>query len=126
MMRVFHPFVRFGSLFTVASTLVVACGGGDESVFGEPPPENGSAGSSRGSSGNASTGNVDGGDGASEFAGCATEQRKAEPLPLDLYVMLDTSGSMSTQVAQSVSKYKAVSDALGSFVTDPGSAGIGI
>jgi len=84
----------------------------------------GSIGSS-GSSGTLANGTVDAGP-AGELEACATEQRKATPLPLDLYIMLDTSGSMSTQVAQSVSKYKAVSQALTSFVADKGSEGIGV
>lgn len=103
--------------------LVAACGTEGGSEFEENP-----IGSS-GSSGTSSSGTLQSGDASTtppELVGCATDQKKADPLPLDLYVMLDTSGSMHTQVSAGVSKDKAVKDALDAFVTDPGSAGIGM
>jgi len=104
-----------------AALLGAACGSEDSSEFKDP--------SLTGGNGTTSGGTLNSADGsavAPELTGCATEQKKATPLPLDLYVMLDTSGSMYTQVSAGVSKDKAVKDALDAFVTDPGSAGIGI
>jgi hypothetical protein len=117
--------VRLGCSFAVIGTVLIAsaCGSEGDSTFGDPN------GQSSGNSGGPPPGNLtkgDGGDGGDDLAGCASERRKAEPLPLDLFVMFDSSGSMATLVAPNVSKYKAVSDALAAFVNDPASAGIGI
>jgi hypothetical protein len=60
------------------------------------------------------------------FVGCATTTQKATQLPLDLYFMMDTSGSMNDLVAAGQSKWQAVSSAMTAFVGDPASAGIGI
>lgn len=106
------------------SLVAGACGSEGESTF--PDPDGSTSSSSSSGPGPGPIGQTDGGDGGDELAKCATEQAKATPLPLDLYVMFDTSGSMSTMVAQSVSKYKAVTDAMNAFVNDTGSAGIGI
>jgi hypothetical protein len=68
------------------------------------------------------------GDAASSgsFAGCATTTQKATPSPLDLYFMLDTSGSMNDLVAAGQSKWSAVVTAMTAFVNDSASAGIGV
>lgn len=117
--------VRIGSSLVAVGTVIVAsaCGGSDDSTFGDP---NGSSGSSGDNSSGGTLGGGDGGDGGDQLAGCASERKKADPLPLDLYVMFDTSGSMYSQVQQNVSKYKAVSDAFSAFVNDASSAGIGM
>jgi hypothetical protein len=60
------------------------------------------------------------------FAGCASTTELAKELPLDLYLMLDTSGSMDDLVAAQKSKWNAVVSALTGFVNDPASAGIGV
>jgi hypothetical protein len=62
----------------------------------------------------------------SGLGGCATDTQKAELLPLDLYIMQDTSGSMYNLIAQNTSKYSAVKSALTTFFNDPGSKGIGV
>ena len=64
--------------------------------------------------------------GADSFVGCATDTQKAKQLPLDLYVMLDTSGSMNDLVGPQHSKWNAVSAAIAAFANDPGSSGIGV
>ena len=113
------------SVFSLLTTaiLLAACGSGNGSLFGKPDPTTNSSGGGTSDAGpetplGTSTPDI--------LAGCANETKKATPLPLDLILMLDTSGSMAVQVAQGVSKYKAVSNALASFVNDPSSAGIGI
>jgi hypothetical protein len=62
-------------------------------------------------------GGVDGECGGDDFA--------AELLPLDLYLMLDSSGSMLDE-ANGSTKWAAIQSALRSFLDDPASAGIGI
>jgi hypothetical protein len=61
-------------------------------------------------------------------AACATTTEKAQQVPLDLYVMLDSSGSMlsATSATGATSKWTAVTSALQTFVQDPKSAGLGV
>lgn len=81
-------------------------------------PDLGLAGDSSGSgaSGGSSSGSND----------CAGQLIEAKRLPLDMYVMLDVSGSMleETEGDASVTKWDAVSSALSDFVRDPASAGM--
>lgn len=60
--------------------------------------------------------------------GCAGKRVDAKRLPLDMYVMLDVSGSMleQTEGDASVNKWHAVTSALTDFVKDPASAGISV
>jgi Mg-chelatase subunit ChlD len=59
---------------------------------------------------------------------CAGDLIEAERVPLDMYVMLDVSGSMlaPTEGDVTITKWQAVSRALSDFVSDDGSAGIGV
>jgi hypothetical protein len=59
---------------------------------------------------------------------CAGELIEAKPIPLDMYVMLDVSGSMLelSEGNAAVTKWQAVSSALSDFVQDDASAGIGM
>jgi hypothetical protein len=59
---------------------------------------------------------------------CAGDLIEAKRIPLDMYVMLDVSGSMlePTEGDANVTKWKAVSSALSDFVNDGASAGIGM
>lgn len=57
---------------------------------------------------------------------CAAETQKAEGSPLDIFIMLDASGSMTLQTAGGMSKWDAVKTALNGFVAAPTSAGIGV
>jgi hypothetical protein len=57
---------------------------------------------------------------------CATSMEKAEPIPLDMFVMLDQSGSMDETVAGGGSKWDAVTTAIDTFVQQPGLDGISI
>jgi hypothetical protein len=56
---------------------------------------------------------------------CAAEAHKAEIVPLDLMLLVDTSGSM-TGLAGMRSKWETAQSALRSFVSDPKSAGLGV
>lgn len=68
----------------------------------------------------------DGSAGASDE--CPGENVAANLVPLDLYVMLDSSGSMGEDSgdAGGATKWDAVTSALTAFLGDPQSAGIGI
>jgi hypothetical protein len=57
---------------------------------------------------------------------CATVSNKAEQVPLDLYIMMDSSGSMSDPISTGQSKWDAVLTALQSFLQDPASTGMGV
>jgi hypothetical protein len=57
---------------------------------------------------------------------CASETQTAKKLPLDMYVMMDQSGSMSDTVSGGATKWQAVTQALTAFVNDPKNAGLGI
>lgn len=60
-------------------------------------------------------------------AACAAQTQKAEKIPLDMYVMLDTSSSMSDPVGTTTtSKWTAIRNALTTFLRDPSSSGIGV
>ncbi|HSQ64583.1 MAG TPA: VWA domain-containing protein [Polyangiaceae bacterium] len=109
------------------AALIVACGsdGGVTTDGG-----GGDGGNPLGKDGAVGDGGNQFGDGSintdSGLWACATDTQKGQVLPLDLYIMQDTSGSMWTQIAQNVSKYAAVKSALTAFVNDPGSAGMGV
>jgi hypothetical protein len=132
----------FWSLFALGlATVGVACSagnGGGNSMFttgtgAGTPGGTGGAGQSNGSggdvglggkfaaagSGSTGTGTVD------PDGGCAGEATKAQLLPLDMFIMLDQSGSMS-ESAGSGTKWTAVTGALQAFVTQPGLVGVSV
>jgi hypothetical protein len=57
---------------------------------------------------------------------CAADTQKATQLPLDLYIMVDSSGSMDEKTAGGTTKWADVKTALTAFVDDPNSAGMGV
>lgn len=73
---------------------------------------------------NGSTG--DGGNGTVDAPACATSIVKADKIPLDLYVMLDQSSSMSDSVSGGGTKWSTVTSALGTFVQQPGLDGVSV
>jgi hypothetical protein len=72
-------------------------------------------------------GAVIGGDALGDAA-CAVTTQQAQQVPLDLYVMLDSSGSMLSAVSatNNTTKWTAVRTALTSFIQDQKSAGLGV
>ncbi|WP_157906926.1 MULTISPECIES: VWA domain-containing protein [Sorangium] len=136
---------------TGISVIFAACGGADGSSVSAggaggagagassgTGPGNGS-GNGSGTGGATSTGyGTDGpgeittgpssgaGEGAGGEASCAGETKTAELVPLDLYIMLDSSGSMRDRLATGGTKWTAVTDALEAFFTDPKSEGLGV
>jgi hypothetical protein len=59
-------------------------------------------------------------------AACAMQSATAETLPLDLFMMMDSSGSMTEQTAAGPTKWQAVQTAMSAFFADPMSAGISV
>ena len=57
---------------------------------------------------------------------CASETQTAKKLPLDMYIMLDQSGSMSDMVSGGGTKWQAVTQALTAFLQDPKNAALGV
>jgi len=72
------------------------------------------------------------GDGGAPDTSCAARVSKAEAVPLDMYLMLDVSGSMldATSAYDStgtvIPKWGGIKTALKAFIEDEGSAGIGV
>jgi len=123
------------TLAGIGTLIVLACGTETGDTTRPSGSGSGSGGTSAGgsSSGGTSAGGsssggsaagiaVDGGgsDGLNE---CAGETIQGELIPLDIYVMLDTSHSM---VEPDPTKWAAVKQALTSFLQDTGSAGLGV
>jgi hypothetical protein len=69
------------------------------------------------------------GTGAGGTPECGGVTSKAEVIPLDIYLMLDSSASMDDQTganATGPTKWTAITGALSTFFTDTASAGIGV
>lgn len=66
------------------------------------------------------------GMGLPDGGACLSQVRKGEALPLDMYVLLDKSSSMTETTSTGATKWDAIRAALESFLDDPGSAGIGV
>lgn len=113
----------------LTALLVAACdpGAGNPSGTGANGQggNNGEGASSFGDGGNGAGFNDGGNDG--QGGGCAGEMHVAQKVPLDLYIMLDQSGSMSDPPANGTGeKWAACTSALSTFVDQPGAAGIGV
>ena len=93
-----------------AGALATACGSDNEATTDDGGVEGGTG-----------FGNLDGGATADGFAGCATSTKKAEKLPVDMVIGLDTSFSMDFD-----SKWTNVRAALKSFVGNPANADLGL
>ena len=57
---------------------------------------------------------------------CSATMTAAEPVPLDLYVLMDSSKSMLDPTSAGPSKWDAVKSALNMFFADPAANGLGI
>jgi hypothetical protein len=106
-----------------------ACGacGDEHGVSGGPRGTGGSGGAHRPSTSAGDFQPIGGGSpGAGGGPSCGGIATQAQPIALDVYLMLDKSGSMAEAAAGGVTKWGAVTDALRSFFADPASAGIGV
>src|SRR3984957_6148601 len=122
------------SLFIAAATaagIAAACGSNNPDLFpgmGGKGADGGLGASSGGDDSGSGTFTTvtDAGFAPDAFTGCAADTEQAKELPLDLYLMLDTSGSMDDLVAAQKSKWNSVVSAMTAFLDDPASAGIGV
>jgi hypothetical protein len=57
---------------------------------------------------------------------CASVSQAASRTPLDMFIMMDQSGSMDDPTGTSLTKWEAVTQALSAFLQDPASAGISV
>src|SRR5882724_291177 len=127
----------------VAAWACAACGssshpsafdGVSSSSAGNGPGNgNGSGGSNgliTGMNGAAANGAAANGTGANgggpPLDACAAHVSTAQPIPLDMYIMLDSSSSMLDTTIGTVTKWDAVKTALTSFLSDSASAGLGV
>jgi hypothetical protein len=117
------------------ATLLISALWGCGSERGADDGSNSSSGNDAGHSASASGGslNIGGsslqgneGDGVGDT--CAGERVSAKPIPLDMFLMVDVSGSMlaPTESDPNTTKWQAVQRALESFFMDPDSSGIGV
>jgi hypothetical protein len=123
----------FGGAGLCAALAVAACSATNQgSTFG-----GGGAGSGAGAPGSGGDGSGGGlqtnveidagsGSGGAAAGACAADKTKAEAAPLDIYIMLDQSASMSDAVANNATKWGAVTGALDAFVQNPGAGGISV
>ena len=137
--------VRGSFLSLLAAATFVACsssGGDDDDAGtggGTMTPAGAAGRSSGGASGSAGVGprpvglgGTSSGAGAMSSGGrggftgeCAGEVTTGKLLPLDMFVMLDSSGSMLEKAA-GADKWSSVKQAMTTFLRDPGSAGLGV
>jgi hypothetical protein len=91
----------------------------------DPNGSGGSDGIITGTNGSAADGTGANG-GSAPLNACAAHVSTAQPIPLDMYIMLDTSSSMLDTTTGTVTKWDAVKTALESFLNDSASAGLGV
>jgi hypothetical protein len=119
-----------GSVFVVTAigiAVVAACGSNGNAADGGPgQPDSGLSGEADDASAGMFGSTADAGFSLDAFASCAATTEEATELPLALYFMLDSSGSMDDLVAQTTSKWNAVVSAMNAFVGDAASAGIAV
>jgi hypothetical protein len=121
--------LNFTACGSTSHDSMVAGGGSSATGAGD-----GTSASSNGASSNGGTSSINtnsGGSSALIGAGgigdsCAAHVSTAKLVPLDLYIMLDTSGSMLEVTATNVSKWDAIKSAIETFLNDSASAGLGV
>ncbi len=108
------------SAVNTTNTFTSGSGGNNSGAGGSGNGGPGSGGDDGFDAGAVSDGSV------TDASACAAESTKAEQLPLDMYIMLDQSGSMSDPVSGGGTRWAAVTSAFKTFVNQPGTAGIGV
>ncbi len=127
-----RSIARLSSLATLGATFALAAcsaGAGDGESSSQGGAGSGASGpgstSTFGEGG--STGTFgEGGSTSGQGGGCAGLSQTAQKVPLDMYIMLDKSGSMTDPANGGGTRWDAVTSALLSFVAEPDSAGIGV
>ncbi|MFO0550585.1 MAG: vWA domain-containing protein [Polyangiaceae bacterium] len=119
----------------VLTAILAGCGAGhDPNSGGAGGDANGGSGNSGNSHNSGGTGSGFGGEGAGFSSGgstgqggeCAGDEYGAEKVPLDIYIMLDQSGSMGDPDSNGAVKWDSCASAIGQFVNQPAAAGIGV
>src|SRR6185312_3846362 len=64
--------------------------------------------------------------GSGTGGGCVGKPYTAQPVPLDVMVMLDQSGSMIMDAGNGLSRWDNATEAINTFVQQPSVAGMGI
>jgi hypothetical protein len=108
-----------------ATTTAAACSEADPGIVGEVPGR-GDGGSPTGPDGSGAISTTDAGGDGSIGPKCAGSVSTPEKVPLDLFIMLDQSGSMLISTGGPRTKWEEVLRALDTFVTRPDVAGIGV
>jgi hypothetical protein len=108
----------------IAALFGAACSASNEGDSSSGSSESGGGGPGAGGTGSGFTTGV-GGSSTGIGGGCAATQSKAEKIPLDMYIMLDQSTSMD-ESAGSGTKWDAATQALATFVQQPGLDGIAV
>jgi hypothetical protein len=113
------------------ATVIFQGGAGGSSGQGGASAATSTSGSTNGGSGTSGgSGPVHAPDGGCvappDQSGCVGELYVGETIPLDIYVMFDQSGSMLNPEQGGVTRLDAVRTAVGQFLNDPASAGMGV
>ena len=111
-------------------SLSVACGAGKEDDGGGTGLNGGTDAGSGLQGGDASNFDIGGGGGGGDpglgDAACAATKETAKLVPLDIFIMMDQSGSMSEKTSSGVAKWEAIKSAISTFLGDTGSEGLGV
>jgi hypothetical protein len=142
LLRIGGAALTIGAVFAACSSGSMTGTGGTSNTGGSEPSGSGGNHSSSGTGGASTSGGdvggaftVSSGSGSGTSSGtggaetCAGETSQAELIPLDIYLMLDSSGSMNDTTGANgtgPTKWTAVTQALGAFFGDPQSAGLGV
>jgi len=125
------------SLVHLQFLVLSALGCSEKAAPGNDVPNYG-AGAAGGSGGVSGNGAVDAniglpdvgvggqGGGLKDAEVCARETKRADALPVDMYIMLDKSTSMHELDPTGTKIWDAVKTALSAFFADPGAAGTGV
>jgi len=133
-------FIRKREVLVLVAGALTACQAGNNDLFssggaggGNNHTQSGGTFSggtaSMGSNTGGSTGQFAGSNGSQTVGvggGCAGTTVKAEKIPLDMYIMLDESGSMDDTVGGGGTKWDAVTGALKTFVQSSQANGLGV
>lgn len=128
--------LTFGKAFAATTLSAIALlfgivSGACSAADGNDDDKSSGSGSGSGSSSNGDDGGLFGTssgvgqDSGILDSGCASSQSNAQQVPLDMYIMLDQSGSMSDPAGSST-KWDATLSALKAFFQQPDAAGIGV
>jgi hypothetical protein len=130
-----------GALALAICALATACSASQthHGTADEAAKKGTSGAGSNGPDGGSSTGSGDTGNGGSgdtnhgsadaslpPLPACVTQASTAKQVPVDMYIMLDRSGSMTEPTGAGPSKWDAIRDALTSFFGDARSDGLGV